>query len=346
MNFNKIFFTVALMNVNAGYGMVKSLADSAAQPAITHMLTAMDTPQGWAGVERHLNTEEFRAKEVKDITEALVQSGNIPWFVKATLKGHKGWINSASFSHDGRYVVTASNDSTAKIWNAATGQLIRTLQHQDWVKSASFSHDGRWVVTASRDSTAKIWNAATGQLIRTLQHQDWINSVSFSPDGRWVVTASSDRTAKIWNAATGQLIRTLQHQGVVNPASFSHDGQWIVTAPSDHTARIWKYHTARIWKCGLTDQSVDIKLQLKQLLLQTKLGELHRRGQALPARSLSHLYPIWQTLPRNIKNNLIRQFPLLNIRAAIEPTNYWPTVIAGGFGIAALGAAAYWLLRK
>jgi len=408
--------------------MVKSLADSAAQPAITHMLTAMDTPQGWAGVERHLNTEEFRAKEVKDITEALVQSGNIPWFVKATLKGHKGWINSASFSHDGRYVVTASNDSTAKIWNAATGQLIRTLQHQDWVKSASFSHDGRWVVTASRDSTAKIWNAATGQLIRTLQHQDWINSVSFSPDGRWVVTASSDHTAKIWNAATGQLIRTLQHQdwvksasfspngqgivtasgdrtariwnaatgqlirtlqhqgwvqsasfsrdgrwvvtasrdstakiwnaatgqlirtlqhqGVVNPASFSHDGQWIVTAPSDHTARIWKYHTARIWKCGLTDQSVDIKLQLKQLLLQTKLGELHRRGQALPARLLSHLYPIWQTLPRNIKNDLVRQFPLLNIRAAIEPTNYWPTVIAGGFGIAALGAAAYWLLRK
>src|SRR3990170_2016406 len=230
MNFNKIFFTVALMNVNAGYGMVKSLADSAAQPAITHILAAMDTPQGWAGVERHLNTEKFRAKEVKDITEALVQSGNIPWFVKATLKGHKGWINSASFSHDGRYVVTASNDSTAKIWNAATGQLIRTLQHQDWVKSASFSHDGRWVVTASRDSTAKIWNAATGQLIRTLQHQDWINSVSFSPDGRWVVTASSDHTAKIWNAATGQLIRTLQHQDWVKSASFSHDGQWIVTA--------------------------------------------------------------------------------------------------------------------
>ncbi|HJZ23557.1 MAG TPA: hypothetical protein VJ201_03820, partial [Candidatus Babeliales bacterium] len=172
-----------------------------------------------------------------------------------------------------------------------------------------------------------------------------VYSASFSPDGRWVVTASDDHTARIWDAATGQVIHTLQgHQGAIYSASFSPDGQRIVTS-SIKTLSDYDY-TAKIWKCGFTDQSVDIKLQLKQLLLQTKLSALHRCGQALRSGSLVHLYPIWNTLPRNIRNDLVRQFPLLNIRAAIEPTNYWPTVIAGGFGVAALGAAAYWLLRK
>src|SRR3989337_2064619 len=138
MNFNKIFFTVALMNVNAGYGMVKSLADSAAQPAITHMLTAMDTPQGWAQFEVSMANERVGKQEIEKLTQALLKSRNIPWFVTKTLQGHQRWVYSASFSPDGRWVVTASQDHTAKIWDANTGQLVHTLQHQGGVDSASF----------------------------------------------------------------------------------------------------------------------------------------------------------------------------------------------------------------
>src|SRR3990170_1403536 len=106
MNFNKIFFTVALMNVNAGYGMVKSLADSAAQPAITHMLTAMDTPQGWVGVERNLDAKRFGVNEFEQFTQALLRSGNMPGFLNKTLQ-HLGHVHSALFSPNGRWVVTA-----------------------------------------------------------------------------------------------------------------------------------------------------------------------------------------------------------------------------------------------
>src|SRR3972149_222936 len=137
MNFNKIFFTVALMNVNAGYGMVKSLADSAAQPAITHMLTAMDTPQGWAQFEVSMANERVGKQEIEKLTQALLKSRNIPWFVTKTLQGHRDVIYSASFSPDGRWVVTASGDHTARIWDTATGQLIHTLQgHPGVVYSA------------------------------------------------------------------------------------------------------------------------------------------------------------------------------------------------------------------
>ena len=64
---------------------------------------------------------------------------------------HEGVINSAVFSPDGRYVVTASLDKTSKIWSAETGECIQTLSHEASVNSAVFSPDGRYVVTASRD---------------------------------------------------------------------------------------------------------------------------------------------------------------------------------------------------
>jgi WD40 repeat protein len=55
--------------------------------------------------------------------------------------------------------VTASDDHTARVWDAQTGQpLSPPLQHQFDVKSASFSPDGKWVVTASWDNTARVWD--------------------------------------------------------------------------------------------------------------------------------------------------------------------------------------------
>jgi Novel STAND NTPase 1/TIR domain/WD domain, G-beta repeat len=64
---------------------------------------------------------------------------------------HDGQVHSASFSHDGARVVTACQDNTARVWDAATGAPIgRPLPHGNWVLSASFSREGSLVVTASK----------------------------------------------------------------------------------------------------------------------------------------------------------------------------------------------------
>src|SRR5262249_57087063 len=60
----------------------------------------------------------------------------------------------------GARVVTASNDRTARVWDAAGGKQIAVLSgHDALVQSAAFSPDGSRVVTASADKTARVWDA-------------------------------------------------------------------------------------------------------------------------------------------------------------------------------------------
>ena len=148
----------------------------------------------------------------------------------------------AAFSPDGQRIVTASEDKTARVWNAANGQLLAKLEgHTDSVVQAAFSPDGQRIVTASEDKTARVWNAANGQLLAKLEgHTGLVHQAAFSPDGQRIVTASADHTARVWNAANGQLLAKLEgHTGAVSHAAFSPDGQRIVTASQDKTARVW-----------------------------------------------------------------------------------------------------------
>ena len=167
---------------------------------------------------------------------------------RKVLRGHDDAVWSAAFSPNDARVVTASEDKTARVWDAATGKTIAVLSgHDDRVFIAAFSPDGARVVTASKDKTARVWDAATGKTIAILSgHGGPVGSAVFSPDGARVVTTSMDKTARVWDATTGVAIAVLSgHEGWVESAAFSPDGTRIVTASQDKTARVWDAATGK-----------------------------------------------------------------------------------------------------
>jgi WD40 repeat protein len=160
----------------------------------------------------------------------------------AVLRGHGDVVESAAYSPDGRRIVTASNDKTARIWDAATGAQLAVLRgHDDAVTSAAYSPDGRRIVTTSLDKTARVWDATTGAQLAVLRgHDSGVASAAYSPDGTRIVTASADKTARIWDATTGAQLTVLRGHGKgIEAAAYSPDGRRIATASDDNTARIW-----------------------------------------------------------------------------------------------------------
>ncbi len=166
-----------------------------------------------------------------------------------TLEGHSTYVLGCAFSPDGKLIVSASSDSTLKVWDAMTGQILRTLEgHSASVLGCAFSPDGKLIVSASADRTLKVWDAITGQILRTLEGYSYsVNNCAFSPDGRLIVSASSDRTLKVWDAITGQILRTLEgHSASVYDCAFSPDGKLIVSASGDHTLKVWDAITGQV----------------------------------------------------------------------------------------------------
>src|SRR5262245_32880687 len=157
---------------------------------------------------------------------------------------HDGAVTDVTFSPDGRWVLTASDDHTARVWDAATGnpRFDAPLRHDAAVLRASFSPDGDRVVTAGADGTVRVWDAVTGRQLAALAgHQGAVRDARFSLDGRQVVTAGTDTTARVWDATSGAPVGVpLPHDGRVVRASFHPDGKRVLTASADGAARIWR----------------------------------------------------------------------------------------------------------
>ena len=170
------------------------------------------------------------------------------WTNEATVqvRGHTDWLTSADFNPDGRFLVTASQDGSARVWETATGVSIADLLgHQDSVVKARFSADGKLVATASMDRTVRVWDISEGIQLRG--HTDWVTNAAFDRTGERVVTTSWDGTVGIWNAKTGESIRRIEPgAGGLNKAAFSPDGQFVVAVGVKGFARTWNAATGEI----------------------------------------------------------------------------------------------------
>ncbi|QGJ70898.1 Serine/threonine protein kinase [Planctomycetales bacterium 10988] len=155
---------------------------------------------------------------------------------------HNGAVYAASFTPDGKHIITGGYDKTARIWDSSSGEEVRVLQgHFGRVTSVAISPDGTEVATGSRDNTTKIWNFKTGANLKTLRgHASSVNVVRYLDSDDQLLTGSNDATAKLWKLADYHEYYTLNgHQNEILSATFSHHGSFVATGSLDRSARLW-----------------------------------------------------------------------------------------------------------
>lgn len=167
-----------------------------------------------------------------------------------TPMGHSEALAAFAFSSDGQFLVSASLDHSARIWEAHSRKLLFTLNgHSDDLTSAAFDHSSKRVITASADGTACVWNAWTGEKILCLpDHNSTIYHAGFTRDNRYIFTETHapNEKIRIWDAQSGSIVYELQgHLTEKGDAFLSRDGTKLTAASEDGSVYIYDLKTGR-----------------------------------------------------------------------------------------------------
>eukprot|EP00929_Paragymnodinium_shiwhaense_P038402 TRINITY_DN20289_c0_g1_i1.p1 TRINITY_DN20289_c0_g1~~TRINITY_DN20289_c0_g1_i1.p1 ORF type:complete len:1153 (-),score=158.66 TRINITY_DN20289_c0_g1_i1:221-3679(-) len=182
--------------------------------------------------------------------------------------GSPSAINSVCWAADGRRLLTAGADHSAKMWDTYSGDLLMTfLGHTEGVAAACFSPDGRFVLTGSYDGTVRLWLAEAqaaadlpaflqagklpsefvcGDCILVLEGMiREVYAVAISQMGDYLAAGCADHLTRVWSLATGKLVHKLQgHVDEVTSIAFSTHDRHMLTGSLDGAAILWQSKTA------------------------------------------------------------------------------------------------------
>lgn len=182
-------------------------------------------------------------------------------------------IYTVAFSPDGKQLLSSSFDKTLKLWDVASGNLVREFKayhekefpkgHQEEVFTAAFSPDGKFLASGSGglERVIKIWNVADGTVVRDLvnpsvksdpkhpmSHPGWIYQLRFTKDGKLVSAGDAPKNQgylAVWNPQDGKLLYAdTQPIGAFFSLALTPDGKAVALAAGSRGRPAPEYNNA------------------------------------------------------------------------------------------------------
>ncbi|HEV3262983.1 MAG TPA: protein kinase [Gemmataceae bacterium] len=191
----------------------------------------------------------------------------------------RGQVKAVAYRPGGKLLATGGDDGTIRLWDPATGQLVRMLVGNP-VLSLSWSPNGKilagggslweadtgrllhrsvvqpWAAWAPQGRTLAhwwgngllLWNATTERDVRGHVFTTNIQWLAWSPDAKTIAIGLADKTARLWDVASGKETKTLKgHEGTVTGLAWSPDGKLLVTgAEGGNAIHVWDAATGKL----------------------------------------------------------------------------------------------------
>ncbi|CAL1152791.1 unnamed protein product [Cladocopium goreaui] len=163
------------------------------------------------------------------------------------LSGHAAGVTALTLRDE--LLASGAADNSTKLWNVATGELVRQLPHPKTVFGLSIS--GKQLASACWDGVARIYDLENEVEPMELRgHTGGLYEVSHSPlDPTLLATASADRTVRVWDLKTGRQLWKFMHKDHVTALDWSPVNFTLATGGWDRRFRIWKIHAEEVAKC-------------------------------------------------------------------------------------------------
>jgi WD40 repeat protein len=219
-------------------------------------------------------TEKFLADEAADALSRAISVSRIERFLPAVVDAKDAQLGVA-YDHDGTRLATFGERNVVKIWDANTGQLLRSLEgNNESISTVVFATKGNLLFTTKSDKATKIWDAESEKKpLPSLPLGDDVSVSTFSADGKLLATAQPDGSLKLWDASTGNSIKGLKesNQENVQALSFSPNGRYLATGSADGTVAVWTVSTGeeRYKRPGHNDQVICVRFSPDGKLLAT-----------------------------------------------------------------------------
>ncbi|MEM1219677.1 MAG: WD40 repeat domain-containing protein, partial [Bacteroidota bacterium] len=155
---------------------------------------------------------------------------------------HDKLIQTLSFSPDGDYLVSGSEDENVILWDFNSGYQLNRIKMDHPVSCLSFHPSEPFMAVGLSSGDCQIINARTGEKIRRFSgHSQALKSITYSKDGQRILTGGSDNKFILWHRR-GRVIKSFAgHQGPVLALAFQDQNDRILSASQDLTARSWNY---------------------------------------------------------------------------------------------------------
>jgi len=233
------------------------------------------------------------------------------------ISGLHGAVTGVAFADDGRKIVTTGGDGKLRVWSAAEGRLVRTLELDSGIASA-FAAEERRAITGHADGSIAIWDVETGSKLAGFRRGEVpILAVAFAGQWERIVAGAHDRVVAVWEIAQpqGPAAVLAGHESAVKAVAYAARGPFVATGGGDATVKLWSLERSEL---------VRTYRGHRQFISAVAFGP---KGRVLASASADGEIRLWSTYANRMKRRLSGHVGSVSALAFAQDGGY---LVSGG----------------